>query len=86
MFMCTLYEYFTCTLCEQVYRDPPMFGPQFGATTTRLLPCAVVLHCCVGVCTTDYSLSLSLSLSLSVSLSLSLTLYCPRCVDLGAAR
>lgn len=26
-----------------------MFGPQFGATTTRLLPCAIILHCCVSV-------------------------------------
>ncbi len=32
-----------------VYRDPPMFGPQFGTTTTHLLPCALILHCCVGV-------------------------------------
>lgn len=32
-----------------VYRDPPMFGPQFGTTTMQLMPCALVLHCCVGV-------------------------------------
>ena len=33
----------------KVYRDPPMFGAQFGYTSGSLLPVAVLLHCGAAV-------------------------------------